>query len=119
MLGAGLLAGAVLVTAAAALLGVWDSPLVRVNNHSTTELRNVVLSGRGFTETLERLGPGESREVTVRPRGESSVDIAFDAAGRRVHVKGDTYIEAAGGYRVEMDVAPDLSVRVRHPGTAR
>ena len=118
-LGAGVLAGAVIVAAGAALLGVWDSPVVRVSNLSATELRNVVLTGRGFTVTLERLAPGESREATVHPRGESSVDIAFDAAGRRVRAQGDTYIEPVGGYRVEMDIAPDLSVRVRHHGTAR
>lgn len=118
-LGIGLAVGALVFWAVPGLVGVWNAPVVKLHNRSALELRNVVLTGSGFTVTLERLAPGESRKATVHPRGESSVDIAFDAAGRRVRAQGDTYIEPVGGYRVEMDIAPDLSVRVRHHGTAR
>ena len=110
----GIAAGSVLVVAAAWLFGVWDAPVARVHNRSAVELRNVELAGRGFTERIDVIAPGASVEVTLHPRGESSVDVAFDAAGRRVEAKGDTYIESFGAYRLLVDIAPDFSVRVRY-----
>ena len=110
----GLLAGAALLAAGAWLFGVWNAPVARVQNRSAAELRNVELSGRGFTERIATLVPGASADVTLHPRGESSVDIAFEAAGRKVEAKGDTYIESAGAYRLLVDIAPDFSVRVRY-----
>ena len=110
----GTVAGLVLVVAVAWLFGVWDAPVARVHNRSAVELRNVELAGRGFTERIDILAPGTSVDVTLHPRGESSVDIAFDAAGRRVEAKGDTYIESFGAYRLLVDIAPDFSVRVRY-----
>ena len=53
-------------------------------------------------------------EVTLHPRGESSVEIVFDAAGSTVDAKGDTYIEGFGAYRLQVDIAPDFTVRVRY-----
>jgi len=104
----------VLVVAVACLYGAWDAPVARVLNRSTVELRSIELRGRGFTERILALAPGASVDVTLHPRGESSVDVVFDAAGRTVDAKGDTYIEGFGAYRLQVDIAPDFTVRVRY-----
>ena len=92
----GLAAGTVLVVAVVWLYGEWDAPAARVHNRSTVVLRNIELRGRGFTDRIPALAPGASVDVTLHPRGESSVDVVVDAAGRTVEVKGDTYIEGFG-----------------------
>ncbi len=111
----GLAAGTVLVVAVAWMMyGEWDAPAARVHNRSTVELRNIELRGRGFTDRILALASGASVDVTLHPRGESSVDVVFDAGGRTVEAKGDTYIEGFGAYRLQVDIAPDFTVRARY-----
>lgn len=87
-------------------------PKVRVVNHSTAELRNIVLSGRGFSVKLPSVPPGAIVEAAIAPRGESGLAVSFEAAGRRIAVPEQGYVENFGGYVMTVEVKPDLSVAI-------
>jgi hypothetical protein len=87
--------------------------LVTVANDSPDTLWNVVVSGRGFADTLARLLPNESGSIRARPGGESGIGVAFTAKNRRIAVPEQGYFEPAGGYIVEVRVDSTLGVRVQ------
>jgi hypothetical protein len=104
---------AIIITAIVALVGCSrTSPVVTIANRSTNALANVVLSGSGFTNRIDSIAAGAQSSLTVRPRGESGVRIAFDAGGQHIDSGEQGYFEAGGGYRVAITVAPDLKVSV-------
>lgn len=88
--------------------GVLDSPTVYIRNASSHELTDIVLTGRGFTETLPRLAAGDTAPVEVHPRGESGLAVAFTANGQRLEHELDTYLENMGMYQVAVVVTPEL-----------
>lgn len=92
--------------------GFFGEARVTVVNHTNVEVRNVVLSGRGFSVGVRTIPPGQSAEVKVQPRGESGVAVAFDANGRRVTAPLQGYVESHDGYRVRVEIKPDFSVNV-------
>jgi hypothetical protein len=95
-----------------ALAGCSRSPVVTITNRSAVMLTNIVVSGSDFSERIESIAAGAERRVTVRPRGESGLRIAFDAGSRHIDVDDLAYIEAGGGYRVAITVQADLKVLV-------
>lgn len=95
-----------------ALAGCSSSPVVTITNHSPVALTNVVVSGSGFSERIESIAAGAEHRVTVRPRGESGLRVAFDAGSQHIDVDDLAYIEASGGYGVAVTVQSDLKVSV-------
>ena len=87
--------------------------LVRVVNESPDTLRSVVLSGRGFTDTLAKLSPKSVAAVRVRPRGESGIGLTFTAGNRHISVPEQGYFEPAGGYVVLVTVDSALVTKVQ------
>jgi YD repeat-containing protein len=85
---------------------------VRVTNESGEELTDVGIQGRGFSERLDILGPGQTVEFRVSPRGESGVAISFTARGRRFSTAENGYVENAPGYLVLVKIRGDLTVSV-------
>ena len=95
-----------------ALAGCSRAPIVIVTNLSPSALTNVVLSGSGFSERIDRIAPGAERRLTVHPRGESGVRVEFDAGSQHIDTGEQGYFEADGGYRVVVSIQPDLKVSV-------
>lgn len=85
---------------------------VTVANHSAGVITNIVVSGSGFSERIDSLATGLERRLTVHPRGESGVRVAFDAGGRHIDAGEQGYFEGGGAYRVGVIVEPDLNVTV-------
>ena len=83
-----------------------------VENRSSGVLTNVVVSGSGFSEHIDRLTAGSERQLAVHSRGESGVRVAFDAGNRHVDAEEQGYFEGGGGYRVAVIIEPDLTVTV-------
>ncbi len=94
------------------LAGCSRAPVVTITNRSTNVLANVVVSGSGFSNRIDSIAAGGERRLTVRPRGESGLRIAFDAGGQHIDSGEQDYFEAGGGYRVAVTVEPDLKVSV-------
>jgi hypothetical protein len=86
--------------------------MVTVFNQSPDTLHAVVLSGRGFADTLAELAPAQLAALRVRPRGESGLKVAFTADNRRIVVPEQVYLESCCGYVVLVEVDSTLTVRV-------
>jgi hypothetical protein len=102
-----------LVVSTVGLAGCSSSPIITITNRSDAVLTDVVVSGSGFSEHIQSLPAGTSKTLTVRPRGESGLRVSFDSRGRHVNVDDLAYIEASGGYRVAVNVQPDLKVEAK------
>lgn len=79
--------------------------VVTVHNEGPTELRSVVVHVTGRSYYLGDLAVGESKSVTVRPKGESHVELEFlDALGRNQRLLAGGYFEPGykGTYTVFM-----------------
>lgn len=83
-----------------------------VVNRSSCVITNVVVSGSGFSERIERIPAGSERKLTIRPRGESGASVSFDADGQHVETKEQGYFEGGGDYRVLVTIEPDLRITV-------
>lgn len=81
-----------------------------VINKSPATLTNVVASGSGFSHSLNPLAPGAQQQITITPRGESGLKLAFDADGKHFAPQEQGYFEKS--YKVSATVAPDFSVTV-------
>ena len=82
-------------------------------NQSDVTLENVVLSGSGFSAQLGSVRPNAELRVMVSPKGESGLQVHFDARSKRVSFGPDGYFEAGAGYVVTVTVSPSLGVTVR------
>ena len=108
-----LLAFATLALVVAILaIGFPKNPIVFVHNRSGMALENVRLHGSGFSETIPRIEAGETFVLRVAPRGESGMAVAFDAAGEHREFPEEGYFEPRGGYRVRIEIAPELEVAI-------
>jgi hypothetical protein len=102
----------ILLAVIVAVAGCSRAPVVAITNRSTNALVNVVVSGSGFTNRIDKIAAGAETRLTVHPRGESGLGIAFDAGGQHIDAGEQGYFEAGGGYRVAVTVQPDLKVSV-------
>lgn len=87
-------------------------PRVTVTNETADPLDNLIVSGRGFSESLGALTPGEQKSVEVRPSGDTGLALTFEAKGTTHSPPVDGYFEASGFYRISAKVQPDFSVKV-------
>jgi hypothetical protein len=88
----------------------FNAPEITIRNDSPAVIKNISLSGSGFTKKISSLEPGKAISVTVHPRGESGLEIQFDSPQGRI-IKGDmAYIESWGGYKVTISVNKKLEV---------
>jgi hypothetical protein len=92
--------------------GLVGKPMVRIHNKSSAPLSNMTLSGQGFSVSLLSLRPGETRKLSIRPHGESSISVSFTANGKRYSNEPQGYFENNPLYVVDVTVKPDLSVAV-------
>ena len=86
---------------------------VVVVNQSNLQLRDVVVSGSGFSEQLGTIGPHEERRVGIHCRGESGLTLGFKAGGNDVSFGPDGYFEGSGGYLITATISKDLGVSVK------
>jgi uncharacterized lipoprotein YajG len=103
---------ALIAIAITLLVGCSSNPEVRVRNQSAMPIRNIRLSGKGFSVQVPDLAPGEAWMTNVKPSGESGVHLSFNAGARRFDVAEQGYFEAQGGYKVEVLIEPNMTVRV-------
>ena len=90
--------------------GCSRAPVVTITNRSSVTLSHVVISGSGFSEDIGSLAPGAQHVLTVHPRGDSGVRVAFEASGRKFDSGEQDYFEASGGYRITVTVGPDFKL---------
>ncbi len=92
--------------------GCSKSPVVTIENQSSLTVSNVVVSGTGFTEKLDTIDPGKTRQIMVRPKGETGLRLSFDAGNKHVDSGSQDYFEGNGSYRVHAIIETNLTVNI-------
>jgi hypothetical protein len=95
------------------IIGYPKNPVVFVHNRSGVALESIWLHGSGFSETISRIEVGETFVLRVAPRGESGLAVEFYAGGEHRKVPQQGSFEPRGGYRVRVEIGPDLEVAIR------
>jgi uncharacterized protein YceK len=95
----------------ALLSGCVSSVPVSIDNHSPTQLADVVVSGSGFNEPVGSIAAGGSATVHVRPAGETPIKVAFEVAGQRYSATSEEKI-ANDGSAVAVTVDADFSITI-------
>ena len=85
-------------------------PIIQVINRSDVELREVVLSGSGFSERVTSLPAAGHHSFSPSVRGESSLSVTFAAAGVHHESAQDTYFEGGESYFVVVTIDPQMKV---------
>jgi hypothetical protein len=84
---------------------------VAVVNEGMTPITDLTVSYTGGRELLRELWPGESREFSINPSGESALEISFvDSSGHSRGRKIDVYFER--NYRGRIDIKIDEAGKV-------
>jgi hypothetical protein len=104
----------VLLAAVAFLAGCISGVPVIIENRSDKPIEHVVVSGIGFKESVGTVAAGATETVTVRPRSETGVTVAFEVDGQRYSAQSaeDDTIENDDINRVEIRVDEDLTTTV-------
>jgi len=103
-----------LALASACIVACNSGTAVHVENRSSIPLHDVRVAGSGYDDLVSpSLGPGESRVVRVRPRGESGLALSFSVGARRLAHAPQGYFEGNDLYTVHVVVHEDLSPRVQ------
>jgi hypothetical protein len=100
------------IVVAALLSGCISGVPVSIENKSGSDLTDVVVSGKGFSESVGTIRAGGSELVHIRPRVETGVKVAFAADGQRYSGTLEGTIENDDVYKVKVSVGPDFSVAV-------
>jgi hypothetical protein len=95
------------------LLGCSRGTQIIVINQADVPLGDVVVSGSGFSQQVGTIQPNAELRVWVRPRGESGLQVRFNARGKAVSFGPDGYFEGGGGYVVRVTISPSLAVSVK------
>ena len=107
------LAVCVLVAMAVIGCGAKSPPQITVVNNSPSAVTDVLLYGNGFKQIINRIESGESKTVTVIPKGESSVTMEAVTPIKYITAKDVGYFERDGGYKVQITITPDLNVETK------
>jgi hypothetical protein len=98
------LSGVLLLSIAFALLQLVTGVQVTVRNSGAATIHSVILYVTGGSFPVGDLTPGNSATTTVRPQGDSHVEIGYsDSDGEPVRLSVDCYVER--GHTGTIDVS--------------
>ena len=107
------LAVCVFAAMAVAGCGAKNPPQITVVNSSTSAMTDVLLYGNGFKQIIDRIEPGESKTVTVLPKGESSVTMEAVTPVKYITAQDVGCFEREGGYKVQITITPELNIETK------
>ena len=84
---------------------------INITNNSKSELNNVVVSGTDFSQKVGNIKIDEKKSIFVRPSGESSVTVNFNAAGKNYSSGQQGYFEP-GYHSLDVIIRPDFTVTI-------
>jgi hypothetical protein len=101
-----------IIIAAALLTGCISGVPVSIENQSSSDLTEVVVSGKGFSESVGKVRAGGSELIHIHPKGETQVKVAFTVDGQRYSGTLEGTIENDNVNSVKATVGADFSVSV-------
>ena len=99
-----------IIVGAALLSGCISGVPVSIENQSSSDLTQVVVSGKGFSESIGTIRAGGSELIHVHPRSETGVKVAFVADGQRYAGILDGTIENDDVNTIKATVSADFSI---------
>ena len=103
----------VLVAAVVVGCGASKPPQITVVNNSTSVLSEILLSGIGFKQMIDKIEPNQSKTVTVVPDGESSVTLEAVTPVKHITAKDLGYFERRGGYVIQITITSNYNIETR------
>jgi hypothetical protein len=103
----------VVAATSAFLIGCSSGGQLVIVNEADVPLRDVVVSGTGFSTPVGTVEARSKRQILIYPRGESGLRIVFNADGKAMAFEPQGYFEAGGSYRVIATVSPRLEVTIK------
>jgi hypothetical protein len=101
-----------IIVGAALLSGCISGVPVSIENQSSSDLAEVVVSGKGFSESVGTVRAGGMEFVRIHPRVETAVKVAFVVDGQRYSGTLDGTIENDNVNAIKATVSADFSVSV-------
>lgn len=108
---AGLFIGSLVFAALLAVYFITYGPdKITVFNQTSAPLTEVHLIGSGFTERIGRIEPGQSAVVSVRPAGDSDLEIRFKSPEKQISREGLAYL-CGCRFHIKLTVLTDYQVK--------
>ena len=101
-----------IIIAAALLTGCISGVPVSIENQSSSDLTEVVVSGKGFSESVGKVGAGRSELFHIRPKGETQVKVTFTVDGQRYTGTLEGTIENDNVNTIKATVSADFSISI-------
>jgi hypothetical protein len=101
-----------MIVGAALLSGCISGVPVSIENQSSSDLTEVVVSGKGFSESAGTIRAGGSELVHIHPKVETGIKVAFAVDGQRYSGTLAGTIENDNVYTIKATVSADLSISV-------
>ncbi len=101
-----------IVVGAALLSGCISGVPVSIENQSASDLTEVVVSGKDFSESVGTVRAGGSELVHIHPKAETAVKVAFAVDGQRYSGTLEGTIENDNVYTIKATVSADFSILV-------
>ena len=98
------------------LLALWltacEYPYARVEvvNESKWDLKEIVVAGSGFSDTVPVLRPGDSHILRVHPVGESGISLTFRSGAEQITTPEKGRFKRS--YNVQVRITPENGVLV-------
>ena len=100
------------VLAATVLIGCSRAGSLKIviKNDSAVDVTHLMLTGKGFTQTVDRLGPAETKTLTMVPPSASSLSVVGVAADTHMTADDIGYFENSGSYRISITISSNLLI---------
>jgi hypothetical protein len=95
-----------------AISGCTRGDNLHVVNRSNAELTDVVATGSGFTQSIGSIPAGEQRSISIKPRGESAIQVDFDVKGKHFTSGRQGYFENGSNAQFTATISPAFTVNV-------
>jgi hypothetical protein len=90
---------------------MFGAPVITIVNQSPHNIFKLVLTGVGFQRDLAILHSGEKQVVIVHLKGDSGLQLQFEANGKEYYQDDLAYLQGYGGYCVTLQIKDDLKVQ--------
>lgn len=91
--------------------GYFGAPVITVCNHSSVSLKNIKVSGGGYSKIIPEVKPKEKFSFVASAKGETGVIIDFESPNGRIFRDDLAYIEQRGGYGVLLTINNNFEIK--------
>ena len=86
-------------------------PVITIFNDSSTLLKNIKISGAGYSEIIPEIKPKKKFSFVVSAKEETGIIIDFESPNGRIFRDDLAYIEERGGYVVLLTITNNFEIK--------